>query len=56
MKNTATIAICHLVVLKTYVGGSEPYAPMSCLLQRGGKLSDAPINPQKHKHWPKPPT
>lgn len=56
MKNTATIAICHLVVLKTYVDVSEPYAPMSCLLQCGGKLSDAPINPQKHKHWPKPPT
>lgn len=56
MKNTATIAICHLVVLKTYVGVSEPYAPMSCLLQCRGKLSDAPINPQKHKHWPKPPT
>lgn len=42
MKNTATIAICHLVVLKTYVDISEPYAPMSCCYSAEGSLAARP--------------
>lgn len=54
MKNAATIAICHLVVLRTYVGVAEPYAlgPACCGVQ---EISPVPSKPPEHQNCPKPP-